>query len=108
SKGTKGQLVEAVAGAREQGTALPSAPGASPSQELERSLVALGDFLFAHTRGQPLYLLESLKLLREREWLLPRLGPNGTWRLEPSLDIAQALAQERSQRELLPASVRAG
>ena len=45
------QLVQAVAGAREQGAALPSAPGASSSQESERSLVALGDFLFAHTGG---------------------------------------------------------
>ncbi len=51
--------------------------------------------------------MESLKLLRDRQWLLPRLGPNGTWRLEPTLDIAEAVAQERSQRELSPPSVRA-
>src|SRR5207237_6417101 len=52
-------------------------------------------------------LLETLKLLREREWLLPRLGPNGSWRLEPRREMTAALAQERSRRALLPPSVRA-
>ncbi|HEX6554032.1 MAG TPA: AAA family ATPase, partial [Ktedonobacteraceae bacterium] len=93
------QLLEAVVGAREQGTA-------SPSSAMERPLVALGEVLFAQTGGQPLYLLETLKLLRERQWLVPRLGADGVFRLEPTLDIAQAVVQERSQRELLPASVR--
>src|SRR6266849_6138293 len=101
------QLVQAIAGEqREHATALPSASGASPAPEQETKLAALGDFLFAQTGGQPLYLLEMLKLLREREWLVPRMGANGTWRLEPALDIAAALAQEHSQRELLPPSVR--
>jgi predicted ATPase len=54
-----------------------------------------------------LYLLETLKLLRERQWLVPRLGPDGVLRLEPTLDMAAALAQEQSRRELLPPSVRA-
>ena len=101
------QLVQAIAGEqREHATALLSASGASPAPEQETKLAALGDFLFAQTGGQPLYLLEMLKLLREREWLVPRMGANGTWRLEPALDIAAALAQEHSQRELLPPSVR--
>ena len=78
--------------------------GASSAQELE---TPLGDFLFAQTGGQPLYLLETLKLLREREWLVPRWSAAGTWRLEPALDIAAALAQEPSRHELLPPSVRA-
>jgi len=84
------QLVQAIAGA-------PSA------QELE---TLLGNFLFVQTGGQPLYLLETLKLLREREWLVPQRGADGTWRLGPAVDIAAALAQEPSRRELLPPSVR--
>ena len=97
------QLLEAVAGESTQGTAQPATPEARPSPEL----VALGDFLFAHTGGQPLYLLETLKLLREREWLVPRLSAAGTWRLQLVRDMAATLAQERSRRELLPPSVRA-
>ena len=76
---------------------------AGPSK---RQLEALGDFLFAQTGGQPLYLLETLKLLCERMWLVPQPGGNGTWRLEPSVDLATTFAQEQSRRELLPASVR--
>jgi len=67
----------------------------------------LADFLFGQTGGQPLYLLETLKLLRERELLVPRRGTEGTWWLEPTVDLAAAVAQERSRRELLPPSVRA-
>jgi predicted ATPase len=85
------QLVQAIA-------------GASSARELE---TPLEDFLFAQTGGQPLYLLETLKLLRERELLVPRRSADGTWRLEPTVDIAAALAQEQSRRELLPPSVRA-
>src|SRR5712692_9937119 len=91
---------------REHGPAQPSMPGASPSPELARPLVALGEVLFAQTGGQPLYLLETLKLWRERQWLVPRLAADGVFRLEPSGDLA-ALAQEQSRRELLPPSVRA-
>jgi len=79
----------------------------APAQASETLLVALGDFLFAQTGGQPLYLLETLKLLRERQWLVPQLGADGTWRLELVVDVAAVLAQERSRRELFPPSVRA-
>jgi DNA-binding SARP family transcriptional activator len=99
------QLIEALAGQGEHNPACPSR--AVPAQESERPLVALGDFLFAQTGGHPLYLLETLKLLREREWLVPRLGADGTWGLEPTVEMAAALAQAQSRRELLPSSVRA-
>src|SRR5258708_33053794 len=89
------------------GTDPPTTAGASPSPGREAPLVALGDFLFAQTGGQPLYLLETLKLLRERERLVPRPGADGTWNLEPSVDMATAVAQERSRRALLPRSARA-
>jgi predicted ATPase len=101
------QLLEAVVGESNQGPARPAMPQAEPAPERGRALVALGDFLFAHTGGQPLYLLETLKLLREREWLVPRLSAEGVWRLQLGRDLAAALAQERSRRELLPPSVRA-
>jgi tetratricopeptide (TPR) repeat protein len=112
------QLVQAIAGEAKHGTSsggeqrehsvtVPSTPGTEPSPASEMPLVALGDFLFAQMGGQPLYLLETLKLLREREWLVPRLGADGTWRLEPTVEMAAAVAQEGSQRALLPPSVRA-
>jgi DNA-binding SARP family transcriptional activator len=94
---------------REHSPAWPTiaGPGASPAQASETPQVALGQWLFTHTGGQPLYLLETLKLLRERQWLVPQLGADGSWRLEPVVDIAAVLAQEGSRRELLPPSVRA-
>ncbi len=112
------QLIEAIVGEgapgarsggerRQHGSAQVSAAGASPAQASETPLVALGDFLFTHTGGQPLYLLETLKLLREQEWLVPRLGADGTWRLELVVEMTAAIAQERSWRQLLPLSVRA-
>src|SRR3989440_1140780 len=92
---------------REHATTLPSAPGTSSTPELERPQVGLGDFLFAHTGGQPLYLLETLKLLRDRQWLVPRLATDGTWWLEPTVDMAATVAQNQSRCELLPPSMRA-
>src|SRR5205814_2651959 len=80
---------------------------AEPSLASETPLVELGNFLFAQTRGQPFYLLETLKLLREREWLVPQLAADGTWRLELAVELATVVAQERFPRELLPPSVRA-
>src|SRR6266704_627249 len=90
---------------REHGPAQPSRPATSPSQELERPLVALVEVLFAKTGGHPLYLLETLKLLREQEWLVPRLAADGTWRLKPTRELA-AFEPEGSRRALLPPSVR--
>ncbi|HET8851655.1 MAG TPA: AAA family ATPase, partial [Ktedonobacteraceae bacterium] len=88
------QLVQAIA-------------GTSPASERETKLSALGDVLFAQTDGQPLYLLEMLKLLRDRQWLVPRLDADGAWRLELVVELATIVAQERSLGALLPPSVRA-
>jgi DNA-binding SARP family transcriptional activator len=103
------QILQALVREQEPASARDPNPrlqslAARPSQ---RQLEALGDFLFAQTGGQPLYLLETLKLLCERTWLAPQPGGDGTWRLEPSIDLATTFAQEQSRRELLPASVRA-
>ena len=108
------QLVQAIAGGGAHGMrnggehdpARLSTAGATPAQELEKPLVALGDFLFAHTGGQPFYLLETLKMFRDLELLVPRLAADGTWRLDLDVEMATAVAQERSRRELLPPSVR--
>jgi len=92
---------------REHSSDQPSAAGAAPAAELETQLSALGDVLFAQTRGQPLYLLETLKLLRDRQWLVPRVDADGAWRLELAVELATIVAQEQSGGALLPPSVRA-
>src|SRR5207248_5304554 len=107
------QLLEAIAGEHgtrnegEQHEPSPARPStAEPWASLASALVAPGDFLFARTGGQPLYLLETLKLWRDRQWLVPRLAADGTRRLEPTREIAAAVAQEGSERGLLPPPVR--
>jgi tetratricopeptide (TPR) repeat protein len=92
------QLVEALVVEQESGRA------EQPTQEPQRPL--LSDFLFTQTGGHPFYLLEMLKLLREREWLVPQLGAHGTWHLTLTREISTAIAQERLQQELFPPSVR--
>jgi DNA-binding SARP family transcriptional activator len=99
------ELLEALAIEEEHAMARPSPVGASSVSE--RPLVALGNVLFARTGGHPLYLLETLKLLRERHWLLPRLTAEGVFRLAPTGELVAALARQESRRELLPPSVRA-
>src|SRR5712691_10445559 len=108
------QLLQAIAGEARPGTSsggehsavMPATPGTEPSPASETPLVVLGDFLFAYTGGQPLYLLETLKLFRDQQWLVPRLSADGTWGLEPTLEMAAALVQRQSRRALLPPSVR--
>jgi DNA-binding SARP family transcriptional activator len=103
------QLLQALV--REQGPRSVHRPNPelqSPvARASKRPLEVLADFLFVQTGGQPLYLLETLQLLRERMWLVPQPEGDGTWRLELSRDLATTFAQEQSRRELLPASVRA-
>jgi DNA-binding SARP family transcriptional activator len=102
------QLLEALVGERrEPGAAVLSPAGSARALASGTPPVGLGDFLFAQTGGQPLYLLETLKLLRARQWLLPWLDADGSWRLEPTGEMTAALVQERARRELLPPSVRA-
>jgi hypothetical protein len=113
------QLAESIVGEGEHGcrsggecceqVTAEVAPGGGACSALGRGakLWALGDWLFAHTGGQPLYLLETLKLFRDREWLVPRLGVDGTWRLELMVEMTSIVAQKRVERELVPPSVRA-
>jgi hypothetical protein len=48
-----------------------------------------------------------LKLLREQELLVPRLLTDGTWKLEPTVEMATLVAEARSRRTLVPPRVRA-
>ncbi|HEX6553593.1 MAG TPA: hypothetical protein VF026_12580, partial [Ktedonobacteraceae bacterium] len=69
-------------------------------------MLVLGEFLLAQTGGQPFALLETLKVLQERQWLVPRPGTDGRWRLELEVERVATLSQERTRRELIPAAVR--
>jgi DNA-binding SARP family transcriptional activator len=100
------ELLEALAGENHHGPVLPSSSEKGRLPEIQTTLVALVDFLFVQTGGQPLYLLETLKLLRERKWLLPYLTAEGDFRLAPTEELMAALAQKESRRKLLPPSVR--
>ena len=101
------ELLEALEGENHHGPVLPSSSEKRRLPEIQTTLVTLGDFLFVQTGGLPLYLLETLKLLRERHWLLPYLTAEGDFRLAPTEELMAALAQKESRRELLPPSVRA-
>jgi DNA-binding SARP family transcriptional activator len=92
------QLVEALVVEQE--------PGRVPPHTQEPQRPVLSDFLFTQTGGHPFYLLEMLKLLREREWLVPQLGAHGTWELILTREMNTAIAQERLGHELFPPSVR--
>ena len=92
---------------REHNADQSSVAGTSSPSESETELSALCDVLFAQTEGQPLYLLETLKLLRDRQWLVPRVDADGALRLELAVKLATIVAQERSKGALLPPSVRA-
>ena len=59
-------------------------------------------WLYAQTRGQPLYLMETLKWLLEQEILVPSLQQDGIWRL---VLRAELLAQTPVSA-LIPASMR--
>jgi DNA-binding SARP family transcriptional activator len=72
----------------------------------ERPLDVLSDFLYGQTGGQPLYLLEMLKLLRDLQWLVPRQHSDGTWKLALDRERAAGLHQEEARHELVPSSVR--
>jgi predicted ATPase len=69
-------------------------------------MAMLNDFLYTHTGGQPLFLLETLKLLRDRQGLVPRRRPDGTWKLVLDKERITTLTQERSRSELIPTSLR--
>jgi DNA-binding SARP family transcriptional activator len=66
------------------------------------ALVPFANWLYFQTRGQPLYLVETLKELLTREVIVPSLQENGSWGL---LLLTGMLAQT-PVGELIPSSVR--
>jgi len=62
----------------------------------------VGRWLFGETHGQPFYVLEMLKALRERGLLVPHLEDDGTW----GIDFKAVVSDEPSLRGMLPPSVR--
>jgi predicted ATPase len=77
----------------------PQGREASISRE---ALVPFANWLYLQTRGQPLYLVETLDELLAREIILPSLQEDGSWGL---VLRAELLAQTRVG-ELIPSSVR--
>ena len=105
--GTVAQSASSGSERFERGPDQSSAAGTSLPSEMEMTFSELGDLLFAQTDGHPLYLLEMLRLLWERRWLVPRLGADGAVHVERTVDLEAIVAQERSDGALLPPSVRA-
>jgi predicted ATPase len=66
--------------------------------DLER----FGQWLFAETEGQPFYLMETLKVLLERNILAARPNAEGGW----TLDFTAAIEHETVVRGFFPPSVR--
>jgi hypothetical protein len=65
-------------------------------------LEPFANWLSVQTRGQPLYLVETLKELRAREILVPAPGERGSW----CLVLRTGLLAETPVGELIPSSVR--
>jgi DNA-binding SARP family transcriptional activator len=93
-------LLQILARRNRQGEANRSrAPGTQePADFLERA----GQQLFAETRGQPFYLIETLKLLLAHGLFTPSSDENGT----STGDVAATLVKELGKARLFPPSVR--
>jgi DNA-binding SARP family transcriptional activator len=66
------------------------------------ALVPFANWLYFQTRGQPLYLVETLKGLLTRKIIVPSLQENGAWRLV----LLTGLLAQTPVGELIPLSVR--
>src|SRR5215467_1126318 len=65
-------------------------------------LVPFANWLYFQTRGQPFYLVETLKELRARAIILPSLQEDGSW----GLVLRAGLLAQTPVGELIPSSVR--
>jgi DNA-binding SARP family transcriptional activator len=72
---------------------------ASVSRE---AVAPFANWLYFQTRGQPLYLIETLKGLLTREIIVPSLQQNGSW----GLVLLTELLAQIPVGELIPSSVR--
>jgi hypothetical protein len=64
--------------------------------------VPFANWLYFRTRGQPLYLVETLKELLAREIMLPSLKENGSW----GLVLRAGLLAQTPVSDLIPSSLR--
>ncbi len=83
-------------GASERG----SARGGSST--FRERVASFAHWLYVQTRGQPFYLVETLKELLEQEMIVPSLQQDGTW----SLVLRSELLAQTPTSALIPASVR--
>jgi DNA-binding SARP family transcriptional activator len=83
-----------------------SSTGASPlpgkAPEGQQALLSFSDWLYRHTSGQPLYLVETLKELLTRGIIFPALQESGAWAL---VHRPEVLAHT-PEGELIPQSLR--
>ena len=83
-------------GASERGSARGS------SATFREQLASFAHWLYMQTRGQPFYLVETLKGLLEQDMIVPSLQQDGTWRLV----LQSELLAQTPASALIPASVR--
>ncbi|HEX6556698.1 MAG TPA: AAA family ATPase [Ktedonobacteraceae bacterium] len=95
------RFVQALAWA-ENNRATDGCPESDGSATCREQLASFAHWLYVQTRGQPLYVVETLKGLLEQEVIVPSLQSDGTWRLVPRFEL---LAQAPTSA-LIPASVR--
>jgi DNA-binding SARP family transcriptional activator len=74
----------------------------SQASTFRAALAPLANWLYFQTQGQPLYLVETLKGLLEREIIVPALQENGFW----GLVLRTGLLAQVPIGELIPSSVR--
>ncbi len=72
------------------------------SATFREQLASFAHWLYMQTRGQPFYLVETLKGLLEQEMIVPSLQQDGTWRLV----LRSELLAQTPASALIPASVR--
>ncbi len=101
------QFVQALAWAeqpREVGNT--SSTGGCPengeASTFRDALVPFANWLYFRTRGQPLYLVETLKELLAREIMLPSLQEDGSW----GLVLRAGLLAQTPVGDLIPSSLR--
>jgi DNA-binding SARP family transcriptional activator len=76
-----------------------SAMGSSAT--LREQLASFAHWLYVQTRGQPFYLMETLKGLLEQEIIVPSLQQDGSWRLV----LRSELLAQTPASALIPPSV---
>ncbi|MGZ3644393.1 MAG: ATP-binding protein [Ktedonobacteraceae bacterium] len=71
-------------------------------QSQRASLEEFSKWLFVETRGQPFYVMETLKVLLERGVLTSHLQNNGKW----AIDFEATVLEKTKLRSILPPNVR--